>query len=173
MFALPGSSYATRKVDTTVKKDVVWCLQLLRILTVGSGICCLTLFMMCDDNRYSYAGGNVQFDELGPTLDSTWVPVNDHDGFAGYNSGLYGTCSKDQDRDCKCTTEDYAPICANMSVGAGSDEWRQVAFFSPCHLGCRFDRTHRTMKIDAIQKRTTDVQQIVNECKCIGPVYRS
>jgi len=167
MLALPGSSFATRKLDPLVRKDVKKALHLIRILAICSGVSLLTLFMMCDDTEYNFAGGNVKYDSLKNSLQSTWTATKDHDGFDGFNPELHGTCSNDEDRACPCSTEDFAPVCANMSVDQG--HWKRITFFSPCHLGCRFDRLQRTIKVDAIQKRTTDIQSMVDDCKCAAP----
>ena len=108
----------------------------------------------------------LKYDSLKNSLQSTWTATKDHDGFDGFNPELHGTCSNDEDRACPCSTEDFAPVCANMSVDQG--HWKRITFFSPCHLGCRFDRLQRTIKVDAIQKRTTDIQSMVDDCKCAG-----
>jgi len=167
MFALPGSSFATRNVDTRTKADIKWTMQLIRILAVCSGICCLGFFMSCNDSTYRYVGGNANFDEIVP---ASWQTTSDHDGFDGFNPQLYGTCSRDSGRECKCTPQEYSPICANITMtDANSTSWKEFSFFSPCHLGCEVSPEIKLMKLESIYKQGNDVQNVVKNCKCLDP----
>jgi hypothetical protein len=100
MFALPGSSFLIKKIGRNSKKDIKWLLKLLRLLAIGSSICCLCLFMQCDEEDFKYAGGNVKYDNVNG-INTTWDSLDNKNGFSGYNPDLYGTCSADFSRDCK------------------------------------------------------------------------
>lgn len=157
MFALPGSGFATRKVDVTLKKDIKWAMHLLRILAACSMVCVLCLFMSCDDIEYKYAGGNVNFNQV---AHEAWNPLLDHDGFDGFNPQLYGTCSMDRDRPCKCSPEEYSPVCANVTLTESNQtSWERVTFFSPCHLGCQYDR---------FASESSDFPTGITDCKCLA-----
>ena len=161
MLALPGSSYISRNLDMTKRVNIGWCINLMRWLSVASGLCTLVFFMKCDDNRYQYAGGNRNFDEI-DSIPSTWRP-HSNETFDGFNPQLHGTCSGDTDRECQCSTEDFAPICANLTFLDDPSKWEEITFFSPCHLGCEFSPK---VKSSPIMKRSGD--EFIKGCKCAG-----
>jgi len=169
MLALPGSSFATRKVDVSTKSDVKWTMKMLRFLTFLGACSCLSLFFMCDDNHHLYAGGNKNFNEISG-IKGNWITNPTYENIDGFNPELFGTCSNDGNRECKCSPQEYSPVCANLTVttelNVTSSE--QVTFFSPCHLGCEFDLDEEN-PFKSLKKRQvgeTD-SPIVKNCKCI------
>ena len=106
MLALPGSSFATRRVDVSTKSDIKWTMKMLRFLTLLGAFSCISLFSMCDDNHHLYAGGNKNFDEISG-IQGNWITNPDYEKTDGFNSQLFGTCSNDANRDCECTSQGF------------------------------------------------------------------
>ena len=159
MLALPISSYLTRNMDMTKQLNITWGIKLLRGLSFVSGICTLSFFLKCDDKQFQYAGGNRNWKDIN-SISSTWDSIS-NSSFEGFNPQLHGTCSAD-DRSCPCSTEDFAPICANLTFPEDPLKWEDITFFSPCHLGCDFSPSTRS----SIMKRSGD--EFLKDCKCLS-----
>jgi len=156
MIALPLSGYMIRGQTNNSKQSIKRTLKYMRIFNCIAFISLLSFFMECDDTRYYYLGGDLNYDQFG--VNTTWIPsVDEHP----YNSNqMYGHCSADLDRECPCGTNEYIPACATMSNGT------KVTFFNPCHLGCNIIQLNQSARAtNSDNNLNTDEYQLEN-CRC-------
>ena len=90
--------------------------KMLRFLTFLGACSCLSLFFMCDDNHHLYAGGNKNFNEISG-IKGNWITNPTYENIDGFNPELFGTCSNDGNRECKCSPQGYyLNDCFSFSV---------------------------------------------------------
>ena len=72
MIALPLSGYMIRGQTNNSKQSIKRTLRYMRIFNCIAFISLLSFFMECDDTRYYYLGGDLNYDQL--ELNTTWIP---------------------------------------------------------------------------------------------------
>jgi len=72
MIALPLSGYMIRGQTNINKQSIKRTLRYMRIFNCIAFISLLSFFMECDDTRYYYLGGDLNYDQL--EVNTTWIP---------------------------------------------------------------------------------------------------
>jgi len=157
MIALPLSGYLIRSGQSAPNKQyIIRTLKYMRLFNCIAFVALLSFFMECDNTRYYYLGGDMNYNEL--NINSTWTPSAEKHPFN--SDQMYGQCSLDSDRECPCGTDEYIPICATMGNGT------KVTFFNPCHLGCDIIQLNQSARaFNSDRNLNTDEYQL-QDCLC-------